>query len=69
MIRVWGNIFGTGISHKEKLRKKKFQMCLYLSFYNYKIVFKVGISSPLQTQFKLFDSSNRKETRPRRQRI
>ena len=37
-------ILGTGIS-----RKKKFQMFLYLSFHNYKIVFKVRISSPLQT--------------------
>ena len=47
---------GTGISRKEKLRKE-----------NYKIVFKVRISSPLQTY--LVDSSDRIETRPRRPRI
>ena len=42
-------------------------MCLCLSFHNYKIVFKIRISSPLQTL--LVDGSNRKETRPRRPRI
>ena len=40
-------IFGTGISCKEKIRKEHFQICLSLSFYIYKIVFKVRISSPL----------------------
>ena len=40
---------GTGISRIEKLRKENFQMCLSLSFHNYKIDFKVRISSPLQT--------------------
>ena len=55
-------ILGTGIS-----RKENFQMCLSLSFHNYKIVFKVRISSPLQTY--LVDGFNRKETRPRRPRI
>ena len=58
---------GTGISRKEKLCKENFQMCLSLSFHNYKIVFKVRISSPLQTQ--LVGSSNRKETRSRLSRI
>ena len=43
------NIIGTGISRKEKLRNEKlrneklrkenFQMCLFLSFHNYKIIF------------------------------
>ena len=42
-------------------------MSLSISFHNYKIVFKVRISSPLQTL--IVDGSNRKETRPRRPRI
>ena len=40
---------GTGISCKEKTCKEIFQMCLSLSFHNYKFVFKVRISSPPQT--------------------
>ena len=40
---------GTGKSCKEKTHKENFQMCLSLIFYNYKFVFKVRISSPLQT--------------------
>ena len=50
-------IYGTGISCKQI-----FQMCLSLTFHIYKIVFKVRISSPLQTY--LVYGSNRKETRP-----
>ena len=42
-------IGGTGISCKEKNRKENFKMNVSLSFHNYKIVFKVRISSPLQT--------------------
>ena len=42
-------------------------MFLSLSFHNYKSVFKVRISSPLQTL--LVNGSNRKETHPRRVRI
>ena len=38
-------------------------MCLCLSFHNNKFIFKVLISSPLQT--KLVDGSNRKEARLR----
>ena len=30
-------------NYKEKIRKEKFQMCLYLSFYDYKIIFKLQI--------------------------
>ena len=39
----------TGISCKNKIRKENFQMCLSLSFNNYKIGFKIRITSPLQT--------------------
>ena len=49
------------------LARKIFKCVFYLSFHNYKIVFKVRISYPLQ--IKLVDGSNRKETRPRRPRI
>ena len=42
-------IGGTGISCKEKICKKIFKMCVSLSFHNNKIVFKVRISSHLQT--------------------
>ena len=34
---------------RKKVSKKIFQMCLSLSFHNYKIVFNVQISSALQT--------------------
>ena len=59
-------------SHKNLAQgylERKIFKCVYLSlfFHNYKIIFKVRISSPLQT--KLIDGSNRKETRPRRPRI
>ena len=72
LIRDCGNVnspkkhvpSGTKISCKKKIRKGNFQMCLSLSFYNYRIVFKVRISSPLQV-----DGSIRKETRTRRPRI
>ena len=39
-----------------------FKMSLSLSFHNYKIVFKVRISYPLQTKY--VDACNKKETRP-----
>ena len=42
-------INSTGISCKEKIRKDNFQMCLSLSFHDYKIVFKDRISTPLKT--------------------
>ena len=64
ILKLW---IGTGISCKEKICIANFQMGLSLSFNNYKIVFKVRISSPLLTW--LVNGPNRKETRPRRPRI
>ena len=53
-----------GYLARKKFARKIFKFVYLSLFHNYKIVVKVRISSPLQTW--LVDSSNRKETRPRR---